>query len=294
MITFVRNSLCSPAIKVFICAGLLVAVLMIWGNRYSALASRTHVGDFEIGTLTPFVPGEELAHPYRVIPASLFYVYAWQSGLPTCVYEECGDGGAMVATLRGWLLGTDLDEFVLEHYHLPPLKSLVIIADRNSMIAGIYPDARISDVPGILKKHPYLANFSLLAGIRRLGALEVGAPLPFMPTGKTRENPKFYFLIVHETVKEFPYCPYYECGAQIDLINSLGGSFHSFDHQSPEIIKQLGLSPDKVARGETTAVVLADADARVVAIHPDKDMRDIFTIISQHPELADVKGLYRR
>ncbi|MFY9462840.1 MAG: hypothetical protein WAP52_01500, partial [Candidatus Sungiibacteriota bacterium] len=129
--------------------------------------------------------------------------------------------------------------------------------------------------------------------VRRLGAIEVGAPLPFVPTGGTRENPKFYFLIIHETIKELPYCPYYECGAYIGFIDMLGGSFHSFDHDDPEIIKQLGLSPSHVARGEVTAVIIADADARIVSIHPNKDMRDVFTILSQHPELADVAALYK-
>lgn len=288
-----QSSLRPPVIMIFICAVVLLMALVIRGAQYPAFASWTRVGDFTIGTSAPFVPGEKLAHPHRTVPASRFYVYAWQPGLPTCVYEECGDGGAIVATLRGWLWGADFDDFARERYHLPPLTSLIIVADRDSIITGIYPDARISDIPRILKKHPKLADFGILTGIHRLGALEVGAPLPFMPIDGTRKNPKFYFLIVHETVKEFPYCPYYECGTHIDLINRLGGSFHSFDHESPEIINQLGLSPDRVARGEATVVVMADAEARIVAIHPDKDMRDTLTILSQHPELTDVEALTR-
>ncbi len=294
MTIFKQNPACYAIIVIFIGAVSLAAVLIVRGMRYSGFAARTQVGDFKIGTPAPFIPGEELTHPYHVVPPSRFYVYVWQPGLPVpCVYEECGDGGEVVATLRGWLWGTDFDEFISEHYHLPRLKSLVLVADRDSMIVGIYPDAQVSDIPRILKKHPELADFGLLAGVRRLGALEVGEPLPFTLTGKTRENPNFLFLIVHETIEEYPYCPYYECGTKINLIGMLGGSFHSFDHDSPEIIKQLGLSSHQVARGEITAVIIADADARIASIHPNKDMRDVFTILKQHPELVDMQKIYR-
>lgn len=284
---------------VSVCAFVLLAAWYGWGASF---ISRTKVGDFKIGDTAPFIPGEELAHPYDVVPPSRFYVYLWQPGIRNaqCVYDECGRGGEMVATMRGWLWGSGFDEYGMRHYHLPSsVTSLVLVADANSAIVGIYPNATLTDVEKILKKHPDLADFGMLEGVRRLGPIEVGAPLPFRPTdmfedvtAEEKENPKFYVYVVHETISSEDYCPYYECGGYIDMIYATGGAFDAFDHDNPEIIKKLGLSPHQVARGEITLIVVADADGAVVSIHPNKDMRDILTILNQHPDLADMRKIY--
>ena len=149
-----------------------------------------------------------------------------------------------------------------------------------------------------MKKHPDLADFGMLKGIRELGEVKVGGTLPFKPTHMFEDSknvpeqvPRFYIYVVHETGAG-TYCPYYECGVYIDTVYIAGGAFDAFDHDDPEIIKKLGLSPHQVARGEVTAVIVADADGTVLAIHPNKDMRDIMTILSQHPALADLSKFY--
>lgn len=261
-------------------------------------ASEAHIGDFKLGDRAPYIPGDELHHPYKIIPPSRFYVYIWQPGFLSaqCVYEECGSGGEIVATMRGWLWGTGFER---EWFHLPTsVASIIIVADANSITVGIYPNARLSDLEKILKKHPDLADFGMLKGIRELGGLRVGAPLPFKPThmfegnaSVPQQTPGFYVYVVHETINSERYCPYYECGAYIDAVYILGGAFDAFDHDNPDIIKKLGLSPNQVARGEITLVVVADADGTVLSIHPNKDMRDIITILAQHPDLADMKKL---
>lgn len=277
----------------------LVAALAQSSSRPLSVSK---IGDFKIGSPAPYKPGDEIAHPYGVVPPSRFYVYLWQPGIRNaqCMYDECGRGGEMVATLRGWLWGSGLDELDTEYYHLPhSVTSLVLVADANSVIVGIYPNAMLFDLERILKKHSDLANLGMLKGIRQLGPIAVGAPLPFKPTNMfadiTAENqrrPKFYVYVVHETINSERYCPYYECGGYIDVVYQAGGAFDAFDHDDPESIKKFGLSPHQVARGEVTLVVVADADGTIVSIHPNKDMRDLVTILSQHPDLTDMEKIY--
>lgn len=270
------------------------------GNRAYRAVSR--LGGFEIGGAAPDIPGDNMAHPYGVVPPARFYVYLRHPDVRNaqCVYDECGRGGEIVATLRGWLHGSGLDDFNRAQLRLPrATKSFMLVADANAVTVGIYPNTDMADLPNILRKHPDLADFGMLEGVRQLGPLAVGAPLPFKPTNmftdvtaETQKKPEFYVYVVHETVHSGEYCPYYECGAYIDMVYQAGGAFDAFDHDDPEIIKKFGLSPHQVARGEVTLVVVADADGKIVSIHPNKDMRDIMTILTQHPELADVRKLY--
>lgn len=204
--------------------GMLIGILALNGEHFREVSN---IGDFKIGEPAPYRPGERISHSYGIVPPSKFYVYAWEPGLSSqCVYEECGSGGEMVATLRGWLWGVDLSDTPREWYHFPSsLKSLIIIADTDSIIVGIYPNARLSDLEKILKKHPDLADFGMMKGIRELGGLRVGAPLPFKQThmfegveGVPQQKPEFYVYVVHETINSERYCPYYECGAYIDAV----------------------------------------------------------------------------
>lgn len=295
-----------PRIAPLVVVAVFFAMVIV--HSFAGPFSVSAMGDFRIGKSGPDKPGDELFHPYGLVPPSKFYIYVRQPGIPyaQCVYEECGRGGEMVATLRGWLWGSGLDgdsdsKIWLADHQLPSsLTSLVIVADANASIVGIYPNADMSDVEKILKKHPDLADFGMLKGIRQIGEVMVGGPLPFKPThmfedskNVPQQTPKFYVYVVHETGAG-SYCPYYECGAYIDAVYQAGGAFDAFDHDNPDIIKKLGLSPSQVARGEITAVIVADADGIITSIHPNKDMRDIFTILNQHPDLADTTKMYRR
>lgn len=270
--------------------------------RNAALVSKNTLGDFRIGGVAPDTPGENMAHPYSVVPPARFYVYLRHPDVRNaqCVYDECGRGGEIVATLRGWLHGSSLDDFNRAQLRLPPAtKSFILIANADTVIVGIYPNADISDLPDILRKHPDLADFGMLKGVRQLGPIAVGAPLPFKPTHMFEGaedmpdlTPRFYVYVVHETANSGGLCPYYECGTYVDAVYLTGGAFDAFDSGDGEILKKLGLSPSQVARREVTLVVVTDADGTVLSIHPNKDMRDIMTILTQHPDLADMRKLF--
>ena len=279
----------------FVAALIAVAAVYLWNETP---ISKNKAGSFRVGALAPYMPGDTLHHPYGIVPPSRFYIYVWQNGFRSaqCVYDECGKGGAVVAALRGWLWGTGFEREWFQFSDA--VSSVVLVADQRSHIVGIYPNATMFDVERILKKHPDLADLGRLEGVEQLGLISVGKPLPFTPDHifadieQSSPVPRFYVYIVHETIHDTRYCPYYECGAYIDWIYHAGGAFNAIDHNDPEIITQLGLSPQQVARGEVTLVVIADANGTILSIHPNKDMRDIPYILMQHPDLADLSALF--
>lgn len=97
------------------------------------------------------------APPDDVVMESSFYVYAIGDE-PMCIGSSCGMGGNFIECLGGWLsgykiiteefdyrlrdAGMDMDELIL-----------ITIADKNAKIAGIYPGARIRNLPYIMRNH---------------------------------------------------------------------------------------------------------------------------------------------
>ncbi|MFY9462970.1 MAG: hypothetical protein WAP52_02165 [Candidatus Sungiibacteriota bacterium] len=213
------------------------------------------------------------------------------------------------------------------------IHSLVLIGDQNNKIAGIYPNRGLSDVLPILRLHTDLADFSLLAGVQEVGALKVGQPAPLQPGNTLKRfgdkpeqysithvptGKKFYLFSVQkrkydmvggngphkgEKPRENEYacylsgCRYPEPDPPHDFlfayIEDLGGWFFSNDQDNSALPPLFGLSQKEVLAGDASLVILADAKGIIRALHPGKTLSDALTILSQHPDLADVAGLYR-
>ena len=77
-------------------------------------------------------------------------------------------------------------------------------------------------------------------------------------------------------------------------VEELGGWFFSSDEENDAFPSLFGISRDEVLRGESSLVVLTDSKGIIVALHPGKTLADTFTILSQHPDLADMRKFYRR
>lgn len=214
------------------------------------------------------------------------------------------------------------------------IKTLVIISDGNNKIAGIYPHRGLKDVLSILRLHPDLADFSLLTGVQEFGALKVGQPAPLQPGDTLKRfgnKPEQYSLTHVPTGKKFylfsvqkrkydmvggkgPYrdekpsvneyacylsgCRYPEPDPPHDFlfayIEDLGGWFFSNDQDNSALPPLFGLSQEAVLNGESSLVMLVDSNGIIRSLHPGKTLSDALTILSQHPDLADVGGLYRR
>ncbi len=75
-------------------------------------------------------------------------------------------------------------------------------------------------------------------------------------------------------------------------IDEFGGWFLANDNDNIKMIDLFGLNPEDVLSGKSSLVVLTDAKGVIVALHPSKTISDAITILSQHPDIADVKRLY--
>lgn len=98
------------------------------------------------------------APPYRQVPEeSEFFVYSLGDE-PMCIGSDCGMGGYFIECLGGWIsgykdigevfdyglrdAGVDIDE-----------QKIITIADKEAKIVGIYPGARIKNLPYIMRNH---------------------------------------------------------------------------------------------------------------------------------------------
>ena len=103
------------------------------------------------GTPTVWAP------PHRTVPESDFYVYAIGDD-PMCIDSGCGVGGYFVECLGGWLSGykkfTEEFDYGLRNAGVNTGENPIItIADKNAKIVGIYPGARIRNLPYIMINH---------------------------------------------------------------------------------------------------------------------------------------------
>lgn len=132
------------------------------GIKSNYLESVKKFGHVQIRARIPFGgPGDRTSYPLKVIPKSKFYVYVHRMGVPTaCVLEECSFfDGSIVECMGGWLSGDQQPEMA-DRIGFPIEKvwkgkaSIVVVADRNAKIIGIYPQHTEGDVVAILSQYP--------------------------------------------------------------------------------------------------------------------------------------------
>jgi len=98
------------------------------------------------------------APPYDQVPEeSVFFVYSLGDET-MCIGSDCGIGGYFVECLGGWISGYhiagDTFDYGLDDAAINSGKEKIItIADKAGKIVGIYPGARIRNLPYILRNH---------------------------------------------------------------------------------------------------------------------------------------------
>lgn len=103
------------------------------------------------------------APPYnRVFEESDFFVYSLGDE-DMCISDDCGMGGYFVGCLGGWISGYkdigDVADYGLRDAGIDIDKQKIItIADKDAKIVGIYPGARIRNLPYILRNHRNLVS----------------------------------------------------------------------------------------------------------------------------------------
>ncbi|MGK5093938.1 hypothetical protein WDW89_18235 [Deltaproteobacteria bacterium TL4] len=120
-------------------------------------------GSLKLGLPAPEKPGDSTSYPYKNIPPSGFYIYVVQESLSIdCVYGDCGHHGEIVECLGGWLSGNSTTQAEIAWiYGLNEgnATSIIVVADQDSKIVGIYPNYTMQNLPEILKRHVDLIDF---------------------------------------------------------------------------------------------------------------------------------------
>ena len=102
------------------------------------------------------------APPDDIVPKSLFYVYAINDE-SMCIGSSCGAGGVFIECLKGYLAGeriiTEEFDYGLRDAGVNMEKQKIItISDKDAKIVGIYPGARIRNLPYIMRNHRDLVD----------------------------------------------------------------------------------------------------------------------------------------
>lgn len=97
------------------------------------------------------------AVPDDIVPESNFYVYSLGDE-SMCLGSGCGVGGYFVECLGGWISGykkiTEEYDYGLGEAGMDMTKQTIItIANKSAKIVGIYPGARIKNLPYIMLNH---------------------------------------------------------------------------------------------------------------------------------------------
>lgn len=103
------------------------------------------------------------ASPDDKVPESDFYVYALGDE-SLCLNSGCGIGGYFIQCLDGWLSGYSYEVGNVGDYGLRDAgidigdQTIITIADKEGKVVGIYPGARIRNLPYIMRNHRNLVD----------------------------------------------------------------------------------------------------------------------------------------
>lgn len=151
-------------IKISIAVCVFVVVFSAYFLFFFAPRSVQSFGSLKLGDLAPLKVGDgAVIAPYSTIRESRFYVYAVQKGASFCAFEDCGMSGVLVDCMEGWLsadsaMPSIADYGLIEEDVEAGRASIIIVADRNQRIVGIYPNYIIQNIPYILKNHRDLSD----------------------------------------------------------------------------------------------------------------------------------------
>lgn len=115
----------------------------------------------EIPVVGEYVPEYKLFYNLKY----KFYIYAMEKYMSFCALGDCGMSGILVDCLGGWLSGEGISgdggatDYGLSEEDVDAGKSsMIVVADKNKKIVGIYPNYRIRNIPYILKNHRNLSD----------------------------------------------------------------------------------------------------------------------------------------
>lgn len=149
-------------IKIII--GLSIALLfLIYFFFFSSPHSVKSFGPFTLGDQAPVVSENVVEYSPLYNLKYKFYIYAMEKDMSYCALGDCGMSGVLVDCMEGWLSSENInggaEEYGLDEKDVEAGKSsIVIVANKDKKIVGIYPNYKIRNIPYILKNYTDLSD----------------------------------------------------------------------------------------------------------------------------------------
>ncbi len=132
---------------------------------FSSPRSVKSFGPLKLGDQAPIVSENVVEYEHLYTLEYKFYVYAMEKYMSYCALEDCGMSGVLIACMGGWLSADNVSgEVGADAYGLmgeeveSGKSSIIVVADQNKKIVGIYPNSRVRNIPYILKNHQDLSQ----------------------------------------------------------------------------------------------------------------------------------------
>ncbi|MDO8660074.1 MAG: hypothetical protein Q7K54_05790 [Candidatus Parcubacteria bacterium] len=143
-----RIIICTSAITLF-----LVSVYL-----FSFPRSVKSFGPLNVGDQAPIVSENVVEYEYLYTLKYKFYIYAVEKDMSYCALADCGMSGVLVSCMGGWLSADNPNggagDYGLKDREVEVGKSsIIVVADKNKKILGIYPNYKIQNIPYILKNY---------------------------------------------------------------------------------------------------------------------------------------------
>jgi hypothetical protein len=145
-------------IKILIGFGVIILLLMCIFLFFSPPHSVKSFGPLNLGNEAPIVSKNVFEYSLLYDLKYKFYIYAMEKNMDYCALGDCGMSGILVNCMGGWLSSENInggaEEYGLKEEDVYADKSsIIIVADENKKIIGIYPNYRIQNIPYILKNY---------------------------------------------------------------------------------------------------------------------------------------------
>ncbi len=132
---------------------------------FSSPRSVKSFGPLKLGDHTPVTADVVVEYEPFYDLEYKFYIYAMEQHMSFCAQGDCGMSGVLVDCLGGWLSGQGINgdggasDYGLSEEDVGSGKSsMILVADQDKKIVGIYPYYRIRNIPYILKNHRNLSE----------------------------------------------------------------------------------------------------------------------------------------
>ena len=128
--------------------------------------------------------------------------------------------------------------------------------------------------------------YSRIETLPKIGLLKLGGQIPYgagdftlAPYNQIPKS-KFYVFMAGDD-----WCILESCGIEGNFVQTMGGWLGGENIEQPEIAEDFGL--DDSIRKYNSVIIVGDANEKVVGIYPNATIKNLFSILKQHPDLAD-------